>query len=58
MTDLGWTAHDRMNEEQNARACWEAAQRAGYTEDQAEMCDNGSLKCLACPWRKEQEAEE
>lgn len=33
------------------RACNETAIRNGHTIDEAEMCDNGSVKCPDCPWK-------
>ena len=37
-------------EEQAERACRECADRNGYTQEQADECDNGSLACVDCPW--------
>lgn len=31
-------------------ACVMAALKDGHTQEQAENCDDGELKCSACPW--------
>ena len=30
--------------------CYEAAEKDGYSADEAEECDEGSLNCSDCPW--------
>ena len=43
-------------EEQEAsgwRACIEAAQKDGHTQEQAENCDDGEHHCSECPWGNE-----
>jgi hypothetical protein len=40
------------HEEVAAAACYDAAQRAGHTEEHADQCDDGSHACPACPFSK------
>ena len=53
MSDMGWSAYARMEEEMNEGACIAAAKERGYTGEQAEKCDDGNLNCKNCPWRKD-----
>lgn len=50
---MGWSSYIRAEEERNAGACIEAAEKDGYTPEQAEECDDGNLKCKDCPWKKD-----
>ncbi len=38
-------------EARNWGACFEAARKAGYTQEQAENCEDGALQCPTCPWK-------
>jgi len=37
-------------EDDNWRACIGAASKDGHTQEEAENCESGSLKCSICPW--------
>ena len=39
-------------EDAGMAACAEAALKDGYTQEQAENCDDGEWKCSTCPWGK------
>lgn len=39
-------------EDNNWRACYAAASRAGYSLDEADKCHDGDLQCPSCPWRR------
>lgn len=40
------------HEEAAAAACYDAAQRAGHTEEHADQCDDGAHACPTCPFAK------
>ena len=42
-----WIANE---ESANEAACNAAAEKAGYTPQEADMCDDGCLNCDECPW--------
>ena len=37
-------------------ACYDAAIRAGKTQDEADNCDDGSCHCPTCPFIRNEEA--
>lgn len=46
-------AWDRYIETEEAiaeGACYEVAEKNGLTKEQAEICDDGHLQCVGCPW--------
>lgn len=45
-----WEQWSDMEELINVHACLECAEKNGYTHQEAEMCDNGSLNCSCCPF--------
>lgn len=50
MADLGWTKYVNRLEDIEEAKCYEAALRAGYTQEEAQQCDGGDLNCPDCPW--------
>jgi hypothetical protein len=48
---MSYSDWEAMEERANWGACYEAADRAGYTNDEAESCDDGDRQCPGCPWR-------
>lgn len=44
-----------MEDESNEIACNETAKKNGHTSDEAEMCDDGSVGCPDCPFKKRKE---
>lgn len=53
MSDFGWSQQIREQEAAYYGACFEAAEKTGLSIEQAEECDEGSLGCPDCPWKKE-----
>ena len=47
-----YTSYINGVEDSNWYACTSAAAKAGYSSEEAELCDNGSLNCPTCPWKK------
>lgn len=41
--------HIAAEEAANVMACYECAHANGYTTDQADECEVGSLNCSGCP---------
>jgi len=52
MADLGWTEYESRTEAALMGSCFDAAERAGHSREQAEICDDGELGCPDCPFRK------
>jgi len=50
--DMGWSKYISDIEDSNNSACMTEAARNGYSEEQAEMCDDGDLGCKNCPWKE------
>ena len=46
-----YVSYEQGIEDSNWYSCCQAAMKAGFTKDQAEMCDNSNLNCLTCPWK-------
>lgn len=46
------THHFDGHESASEAACNEEAHRNGFTANQADLCEDGELKCVACPFRK------
>jgi len=42
----------QMEEEIAVNACCDAAKKAGYSELHAEECEDGSLECEECPFKR------
>jgi hypothetical protein len=49
--DLGWTRYQELEELANIRACLHAARKAGNSDEEAESCEGGNLRCPECPWK-------
>ena len=45
-----YTSYFNAIEDFNWRSCIGAAAKDGHTQEEAENCESGSLKCSACPW--------
>lgn len=50
MSTLTYDDLESMQEAANMVACYDAAKRAGYTPEQADLCDDGDRGCPDCPW--------
>lgn len=54
MNDLGATKYQERTEKENLLKCHPVALKSGYTLKQADLCNDGSLNCPSCPFKKEQ----
>ena len=47
---MSYSDREDMQEAANWQACFEAAEAAGITQDQAKDCLDGEHNCPLCPW--------
>lgn len=52
MSDMGWSSYAKAEEEASYSACFESAIKNGYTEQEAEDCDDGDKNCKNCPFKQ------
>lgn len=50
-SDLGWTEFITREEAWAEEACLQCAQAAGYSPDEAELCEDADLNCPNCPFK-------
>ena len=55
MSDMGWSRYIEGLEDMNTQACIETAKRNGHTVEEADNCDDGSVGCPDCPFRRKEE---
>lgn len=48
---MGWTEHMRRMAE---ATCYDCATRNGHTVEDTENCDNGSVGCPDCPFKRKE----
>ncbi len=47
---MDYSALETDQEAANWQGCFAAAEKAGYSQEEAKECQEGALQCPKCPW--------